>query len=515
MKSAKLICVAAMATFALLAIPCTSSTKGREGHKHHHYKLLDLGTFGGPGSSPTEFLQVLNDAGTLVGGADTSTLNPYPNCFNPFNRTTCYVQHAFAWQDGELTDLGTLAGGSASFAYFISDNGLITGGSENGDSDPFSGNPETHAVLWSHGTMTDLGTLGGASSLGIGVNDQGQVAGFGQNAIPDPFSFLGGTQTRAFLWHGGEMHDLGTLGGPDAFAQYVNNKGQVAGVSYTSYTADPQTGVPQFDPFLWEKGKGIKDLGNFGGSNGLLGGPFIYGLNDEGEVIGNMVLAGNQVAHAFLWDGERLSELQDLGGTYSQANGLNDAGEVVGLSNLAGDQAQHAVLWRKGTITDLGTLHGDPCSEAGAINSKGQVVGASQSAAGGCNFFTSAFLWEHGGPSVDLNTLVPNGSPLNLTGAFWINDRGEIAGRGVPAGCDDVDNCGHAFLLIPCDENHSGVEGCDYSLMEGNSASEAGTAHLSAPSTPPVHNDSQIGLRGRFRPRFDHHFPSLGVQSQK
>jgi probable HAF family extracellular repeat protein len=116
-------------------------------------------------------------------------------------------------------------------------------------------------------------------------------------------------------------------------------------------------------------------------------------------------------------------------------------------------------------MTDLGTLGNDPCGRAFSINLSGQVVGATDP----CNGeFTHAFLWENGGPIIDLNTLVLHGSGLMVRDGDYINDRGEIAGRGVlPNG--DV----HAVLLIPCDEQHHGIEGCDYSLVDATAATQS------------------------------------------
>lgn len=65
----------------------------------------------------------------------------------------------------------------------------------------------------------------------------------------------------------------------------------------------------------------------------------------------------------------------------------------------------------------------------------------------------------------DLNALIPADSAVYLQTVVTINERGEIAGNGV-----DVEGNSHAFVLIPCDKDHPGVEGCDYSMADAKGA---------------------------------------------
>jgi hypothetical protein len=44
------------------------------------------------------------------------------------------------------------------------------------------------------------------------------------------------------------MRDLVTLGGPDAFAPYINEHGQIAGLSYVNSTLNPTTGFANDRP---------------------------------------------------------------------------------------------------------------------------------------------------------------------------------------------------------------------------------------------------------------------------
>jgi probable HAF family extracellular repeat protein len=160
-------------------------------------------------------------------------------------------------------------------------------------------------------------------------------------------------------------------------------------------------------------------------------------------------------------------------------------------------------------MIDLGTLPGDSCGLAYYVNSSGQVVGTSENQEL-CLIPTGehAFLWEGGGPMVDLNSLIPPGSSLELTFAYAINDRGEIVGIGVPPGCapKDVGICGHAYVLIPCGEG----EDCENSAAgtattQSNPAPAAQRPTTATPANPAL---SGRGVLDRLRAR---RFPGYRV----
>jgi len=227
----------------------------------------------------------------------------------------------------------------------------------------------------------------------------------------------------------------------------------------------------------------MKDLGSLGGT--VAGN--INGLNNRGEVIGASSLPGDPgcltpngcATDLFLWSKGKMIDHHEHGWRSSVPGVCDqyDAGEIVGAAAFPGKPFE-AYIWRKGVVTDLGHLT-DCLSVAFAINDHSQVVGGTIA----CPFsHRRAFLWEHG-TMVDLNSLIPSGSALELVEARAINDRGEIAGTGVSRGAfpGDVDSLGRAFLLIPVCAG--GTEGCADGPLDPAVVERSRAASGAAPKT--------------------------------
>ena len=489
MKAMNWTSVAAMTVFVSVLLPVAVTAQNNSTQKlsakHHHYQLVQIPTLGG---FQTNFFDSANNVGVLnnrgaVSGGSSDTLLPDPYSPSYWWEPDGTVTHGFIWQNGSLTDLGSLPGNNNSAATWISTNGTVVGYSENGQIDPSVPDlPEFSAVTWRDGKITDLGNLpgGGYESSAVSVNSRGEVAGVATNLVPDANSLAPynsdlwffvpyGYQTRAFIWtKKSGMQDLGTLGtGTNAQAIAINERGEVIGDSYTS--SEPGAcnawgqGPLATGAFIWDRDHGMVDLGGFGGTCTMA-----LGLNNGGQVIGQSNVAGDGYARAFLWQNGSLRDLGgSLGGNGTSAIVINERGDVAGTASLPGEITIHATLWRYGRkMTDLGTVGTDPCSIAHGLNEKGQVVG--DSTPSDCVQFDTSrpFLWENGSMA-DLNALIPANSPLSLVWAYSINERGEIAVNGF-----DVNGFEQGALLIPCDENHPGVEGCDYSPVDARIVAE-------------------------------------------
>ncbi|PYX05429.1 MAG: hypothetical protein DMG85_15380 [Acidobacteria bacterium] len=139
MKSGNVTWTVAIAVLVFLASPRQFSAQPTGGSPR--YKLIDLGTFGGPNSTEGSQAPIVSNTGSVIGVGDTSVLDPLCS-------SDCFIGHAFRWEKGVLTDLGTIPGGNNSDAVWLNSLGQVVGESENGVIDPLVGVPENKAVLW-------------------------------------------------------------------------------------------------------------------------------------------------------------------------------------------------------------------------------------------------------------------------------------------------------------------------------------------------------------------------------
>jgi len=406
MKSRTLMYIIAIGVIAVLAAPTRLIAQHQQKpHKQQtHYFVKDLGTLGGSGG----VAEGISNRGWVVGDANL-----------PGDQNV----HAFLWQDGVMTDLGTLGGLNSQEQWPVKDSrGLIVGSAETSVLDPFNedfcgfdsnaGVPPTglicQAFLWQNGVMTALPTLGGNNGQALGVNNLGQVVGFAEQNTQDPNCIPPQVlDIQAVLWgpNQGEISTLSPLPGDiSAWAIGINNHGQIVGVSGNCVSPNfnaPGATTPQ---------------------------------------------------HAVVWQHGTVTDIGTLGGSFIFPWAINSRGQITGQASPPGDMTVHSFLWQKGVMTDLGEVPGDFGSIAFGLNDQGEVVG------GSCdqNFNCRGFIWQDG-VMTDINTLVkPGSTPLYLVFGNDINSRGEIAAFAF----DQSNGEFHAALAVPCDGDRADNQAC-------------------------------------------------------
>jgi len=289
------------------------------------YSIVDLGTLGGFSSVALE----INERGQVVGSADNLQGN----------------RHAYLWEKGVMTDLGTLPGVRASEAWGINNLGTVVGIATNtGDI--------RDAFIWENGEMTELGDPDITKSA-LDINDAGQIVG--QAFLP------GGVGAVAFLYENGTLIDLTSQGFCGGFASDINQKGDIPGHGC-----------------LWQDGQAIP-LGSLGGTQ-----TDPLDLNDQREVVGVATRADGS-HRAFHWQNGTITELPQLANwVSSEAQANNNRGQIVGagtiLVSTAGTVTQGFLYDPVHGMMDLlSTLPPDSgwsdLSPRG-MNDAGQIVGA-------------------------------------------------------------------------------------------------------------------------------------------
>lgn len=339
-----------------------------------------------------------------------------------------------------LQDLGILPGFRMSSANAVNSRGMVTG-------DITAKDGTTRTFLYHDGSMTNLGGLSSPahrakgyaiSSVGTAINDQGDVTGW---------AYVDEEVTHAFLYHHGKMRDLGILSlirdaAPDMWVSSsgdaINNKGQISG---TSSDADAYGRA-----FLYARGH-MANLGMPPGedsdaSNSQFTVIKQTGLNDRGEMVvivdGPYHSYGVLKSRIYLYKYGKFHRTATVSYPASFSSViLNNRGVVEGTYYDKNEKLCGFHLHR-GRIEKIGPLIHSDQTEVRAINNLGQIVGSSDYHAGNSH----AFLYSHR-MVTDLNNLIPAGSGWVLENANGINDRGQIVGTGKHHGKT------RAFMLTP------------------------------------------------------------------
>lgn len=280
--------------------------------------------------------------------------------------------------------------------------------------------------------VVDLGTLGGDTAYAQAINDAGQIVGTSNGPVVNDARLF---NNHAFRWQNGVMTDLGHLGQNESFAFGISRVGDVVGHSLTLNSGGTATVARGF---LYVNGV-LTDVGFPDGASSLRP----LSISPDGRMVGYTTLAavsGETTLYnrAFVYDPASPVKFQVAGtleakGT-SVARAMNETGVAVGVaSKVVTDQStQRAIKFDVRTpniLVDLGSL-GGYASQANDINASGRIVGVSGTSTTMATNKTEAFIYDEAA-NPKMKGLGFLHAQDTYSEANAINDQGVIVGFGV------------------------------------------------------------------------------------
>jgi probable HAF family extracellular repeat protein len=337
-----------LALFAAAHVALTDAQAGSGAQ----YKITDLGILSDKTATAVFGTRTVNNSGDVAGYCNLGDIET--GLFADF-----YQENVpFLWTSrGGIQMLPLLDGLANATAWTLNERQQVVG---------FAGNNEgdTHAVLWDHGTVLDLGTLpDDNSSHADGINNRGQIVGVSDLVVGDA-----STRSRPVLWEKGQIHQLPLGDYRSGRATQINNKGQIIG--FVTSAANPDD-LFQALPALWDKG-GLTVLATLFDSYGSA-----WDINDKGQVVG-FAGAADGTSHGFVWERGVMKDPGTRGGSFTALWAVNNKEQAVGESTDA-DEVDHAILVENGVIHDLNDMipadSGWVLLFADGINERGQIAG--------------------------------------------------------------------------------------------------------------------------------------------
>jgi uncharacterized membrane protein len=260
----------------------------------------------------------------------------------------------FRWRPGKgIVDLGVPAGFPDDPTTVVQPSGINARGDIAGQVQGDGSRPS--AFLWNGSRMTVIVI----QAIATAINDPGQIAGI----------LIKPAGNGTFLYSHGKVTDLGTLPGAiDTAAYAMSNRGHIAG------KADIPAGSGFYSPLVLWTGASWKNLGTLAGD--VLAQPF--GMNAFDEIVG-VSDDGKGGSRPFLWDGSMIA-LPCVPGTSCEPGAINDAGTIVGASNSSALVWIRGAVYDLNMLIDpRDPLNGQvDLFSASSINNRGDIVANGQ-----------------------------------------------------------------------------------------------------------------------------------------